>query len=97
MKQGLSVEEVDNLITAQAKLKRDYLIPTSEMQMVDVNHISVPKQNKIYSLQELAHAQLATRLDIPKAYYDKHREKNPDLIEATVNYREKIKDSLLEQ
>ena len=50
--------------------KNDYVVPSTKMSMSNPNTLSLSGANE-YKLNNVSHMQLASKLDIPKKYYDK--------------------------
>ncbi len=83
MKSGRSLTELAQEITRRAEAKRDFIVPSNKMLMtadtrLEFGDISV-KPN------DLAHAQIASAVDIPKKYYDRMRAEAPELLSNNVN------------
>jgi hypothetical protein len=52
--------------------KRDFIVPQSQMRLADDGEtLTFSGGFQQFKLNDIAHAQLASRLDIPKAYYDR--------------------------
>ncbi|MBE3088408.1 MAG: DUF932 domain-containing protein [Chloroflexi bacterium] len=60
-------------IEAVESSKEDYLVHTSAMEMDDDEHLVVkPNGNaETFRVNDVAHGQIAARLEIPKSYYDR--------------------------
>lgn len=97
MKTGKTLVELATEIDRQVKTKRDFIAPTNQVAVVNVN--SEPKLvlgqsgnvvdiagQRGYSVNNLAHGQLAEFTGIPKAYYDTLRQQAPDLFASNVNH-----------
>lgn len=65
-----SLESFMEGLSAIEKSKEDYVVPSSKMSMSDPSTIGIDGL-KSYQLNEVSHGQLASKLEIPKKYYDK--------------------------
>lgn len=89
MKEGRNLETIVGELLRQAETKRDFLTPAKHLHF-DCNgtcpalHVDLPGGSEAFPLLETGHAQLAERLEIPKAYYDRMREEAPWLLEENV-------------
>ena len=86
MKQDLSIGQLMNKVTALAKLKKDYLVPTNELTVSttgDVTFLNV--QGIPYALQERAAAQLSSITRLPFSYFQRLKKQYPDLLDANLN------------
>lgn len=89
MKEGRNLETIVGELLRQAETKRDFLTPAKYLHF-DCNgtcpalHVDLPGGSEAFPLLETGHAQLAERLEIPKAYYDRMREEAPWLLEENV-------------
>jgi hypothetical protein len=91
MKEGRKLEDLVNELLRQAETKRDFLAPATSLgfraedgraALELHNHDGVTS----FPLRETAHQQLAERLEIPKAYYDRMKEHAPRLLGESVRY-----------
>lgn len=85
MKKGLSITELANEISRQQDAKKDFRAPTN-MLIATGNGTVILKEQGEFELTKNAHTQIATRLKIPKAYYDKMIVESPDLWKTNVNH-----------
>src|SRR5665213_2578743 len=92
MKQGKSLSELASEVDRQAKAIQDYRSDTRQLA-IDIGADSAPHlvlrgkdQEQEFNINDLAHTQIAGRLDIPQKYYDYMREKAPGLLKDNVNY-----------
>jgi len=60
---------MDRLATIERE-KNDYVVPAGKLSMVDPTTVHVDTLSN-FSLNPVAHSQLAAKLDIPKKYYDR--------------------------
>jgi len=93
MKQGRTVQALALEVDRQRKSKRDFLVAEPEMLMVADNRLPrlvLPGNNKDgseleFGITNLAHDQIAMRLDIPRKYYQRMMNEYPNLLSANVN------------
>jgi len=71
----------------EKKLKRDlFNIESGRIQMTTNGSIGLTIRNeKTFPVLDIAHQQIAGRLDIPWKYYQKMKTENPDLLKINVN------------
>jgi Domain of unknown function (DUF932) len=88
MKSGLTLIQLAEELTAQQESKRDFHAPTSSLSMLDNGRFHLETKTGIEEMPATpyAHAQMASRLSIPKPYYDRMRIQSPDLLSANVNH-----------
>jgi hypothetical protein len=87
MNKGLSIVELAAKITEQQSQKHDMITDTRQMEMrsgVDGLDLVVGDQGN-YGVNQTAHRQIASRLKIPAAYYDRMMENDPGLLSTNVN------------
>lgn len=87
MLQGRTLQELAVEIQRQDKAKRDFLVPTSEMQMKSGYNGTRFEINEIgeFGLTENAHRQLGEYCGIPAGYYNKLAE-YPEMLTMNVNH-----------
>lgn len=93
MKQGRTIQELALEVDRQRNSKRDFLVSEREMSMVADNNqprIILPGQNQDgsemgFGITNLAHDQIAMRLDIPRKYYQRMMADFPSLLKDNVN------------
>lgn len=89
MQRGMSLEELAREITRIEDQKMDLVVPTAEMRMEsnngDTGIVIGGHSDKIFRVRDIAHGQIAERLKIPRAYYNRMREQDPDLLAYNVN------------
>jgi hypothetical protein len=89
MKTGRTLDSIVSELLRQGEAKRDFLAPAKHLHF-DCNstapalHIELPAGDESFPLLETGHQQLAERLEIPKAYYDRMRQEAPRLLEENV-------------
>lgn len=93
MKTGITLSELASELERQQTTKEDLIVDTRNLQLnspTDRNwqsgqfHLQV--DNKSFPVNENTHQQLASRLEIPKKYYDKMINSDPDLLATNVNH-----------
>jgi hypothetical protein len=100
MKAGLSLVELAQKIESQQATKRDYVTSTEHMSC-DIAEDGDLRLNigdeHHFKLNEVAHRQVASDLDIPQKFYDKLRANMPDLLATNVNrfLHHTLKDRML--
>jgi len=93
MKTGRTLQDLAAELDRQAKSKRDFIISTSAMQMVDNAEYfnlfrpigSGNTEIELFSMTGLFHRQLGSSLGIPAKYYDKMRTDFSELLLENVN------------
>lgn len=65
-------------------MKEDYFVPTDKALMVEDKTLALESIGG-FGITNLAHTQIASRLNIPKKYYDKMRNEVPGLLSHNVN------------
>lgn len=97
MYQGKSLSELAKEIERQSEAKRDFVGSTGDMR-INVSrrtHGSVAAapvllmnlgDGESFPIQDHAHSQIGSRLNIPKKYYDRMRDAAPDLLAENVNH-----------
>jgi len=94
---GRTLQELAAEIERQATSKRDFVAPANKLQLEEV-HAGDPQRRAVqlamqngnggmrFGLTSLAHEQLASRLEIPKSYYDRCLGEAPWLLTDNVNH-----------
>ena len=87
MKNGLSLTELATEIERQSNAKQDYIVPTSLLTMTDRADLHFDTGAGLTSIPatDLAHDQIAARLDIPRSYYNRLRTNDKALLAQNVN------------
>ncbi len=86
MKQDLTISQLMTKVNQLARLKKDYLVPTHELQVSskeDTTFLDV--RGTPYVLQERAAAQLSSITRIPYSYFQRLQTDYPDLLETNLN------------
>jgi hypothetical protein len=87
MKTGLSIAELAGEIERRRDAKKDFIVNTSHLQMfADVETApSLVFGDNTTDINEIAHDQIGTHLEIPSKYYDRMRREAPVLLADNVN------------
>ncbi len=91
MKQGITMNELAAEVRRQDQSKKDYIVSSDSIYLqattsgitMRVSQSGTPQRE--FFLNNTAHNQLASYLDIPRAYYDKMLCEQPDLLTENVN------------
>ncbi|PYS91466.1 MAG: DUF932 domain-containing protein [Acidobacteria bacterium] len=98
MKTGLSLQEMAAELERQKSQKRDFLAPSSELEMTaeiapeihdesETAHLQMRVNGHgSFDLTNTAHEQLSSRLGIPRKYYDRMSQYAPHLLVDNVNH-----------
>ncbi len=84
MKAGKTLTELAQELERQSETKKDFIASTEVLEMNDKAEITL-EDNAPLSVTDVAHTQISARLDIPAKYYQRMREKAPELLAANVN------------
>ena len=93
MKSGRSIQDVSREILRQQEAKADYLVATDRLHMDTWGDSPVIRvldregidQIEPLEIQQTAHQQIGTYLDIPGKYYDRMLQRDPALLSYNVN------------
>lgn len=90
MKQGKSLQDLGRELQRQRNNRQDFIADTRSIQINSNSSgsslsIATDNQNFCFSIGELAHQQIASRLNIPFRYYQKMQVENPELLDLNVN------------
>lgn len=90
MKQGKTVIQLAQELERQRLERKDYLADTRNLGVKTDRGISrltlnMDNSSDSFQLNELAHKQIADRLQIPQRYYNKMREEYPELLDKNIN------------
>ena len=85
MKTGRSLQELAIEVDRQAKATVDFKSDTRRLRMVGEEMAVLPDRGQ-YRMSDLAHQQVAARVEIPQKYYDLMRAKAPGLLDTNVNH-----------
>jgi Domain of unknown function (DUF932) len=88
MKAGISIVELAQELLDQQESKRDFHASPKTLSMLGSGqfHLETNNGGEIMPATSYAHGQMASRLSIPKVYYDKMLKQSPDLLSANVNH-----------
>jgi hypothetical protein len=93
MKQGMTLHELDATLRRQEDLKNDYVVDSRELIMVSPrtngHELTIPVGENAADtrpINDWAHGQIASKVGIPKRYYDRCRENAPVLLSNQVNH-----------
>jgi len=95
MKNGRTLGQLATEIERQATAKKDYIAPCAKMQLqvMERDNAKFPvlalldgNGGKRFGMKDIAHEQLASRLEIPRTYYDRMRAEAPGLLAGNVNH-----------
>lgn len=85
MKQGKSIVELATELQRQNDAKHDYVAGTQSLVMAPDAKVITIKGAGDFGITEHARRQLAAKLDIPFAYFDRLQKSHPDLLATNVN------------
>lgn len=92
MKTGKTLQEFAVELDRQNKVKRVFLVDTRSLRMETGDAAPVlamqdrhTNATSIFGINEIAHDQIGSRLNIPSKYYDKMRVEQPRLLAENVN------------
>lgn len=90
MKQGRTIVQLAQELERQRFARKDYLSDTrhlgfSTAKGVSKITLSIGTDKETFTLHELAHKQIADRLQIPQRYYNRMRVEYPDLLDNNIN------------
>lgn len=90
MKQGKTIIQLAQELERQRMERKDYIADTRNLQVETHGGISrltlgMDEKTEIFILNELAHKQIADRLQIPQRYYNKMRTEYPILLDENIN------------
>lgn len=93
MKAGMTIEEMAAEIMRQSKAKEDYIVNTSNLELVSYDSGVVLRMIgdegvdlvEPLDINNIAHRQIGAHLNIPAKYYDRMKSDYPDLLTHNVN------------
>ena len=90
MKQGRTLQALGAELQRQRNARQDFLADTRSLEMESVNGSSTMRvflddKAHEFAVGELAHQQIASRLNIPYRYYQKMQTEQPALLDENVN------------
>lgn len=86
MKSGKTLQQLATEVKRQAESIQDYRVDTRNVSMLDDARLGlgiIP--TPALHVNDLAHSQIAARLEIPQKYYDLMRSQEPSLLAENVN------------
>lgn len=90
MNKGRTLEQLAQEIMRQQQTKRDFVADTRQITFNQNGTIQLPTSategNETFPINPIAHGQIASRLKIPKAYYDRCLNEAPALLANNVNH-----------
>lgn len=90
MKQGKTLAELGRELQRQRKNRQDFLADTRSLELESDScgstlRLSLDRHDYSFTVGELAHQQIASRLNIPYRYYTKMQTSAPELLDRNVN------------
>ena len=90
MKQGKTLQALGRELQRQRNNRQDFLADTRSLAMKSGHHdssllVSLDGKTHKFGVNEVAHQQIASRLNIPYRYYQKMQFEAPDLLDSNVN------------
>lgn len=85
MREMMSVQDLAREITRVNDVKKDFIVNSNALESVRRNEIVGFDLDTFYPINNLAHSQLSNKLGIPKKYYDKMLQEQPDLLINNIN------------
>lgn len=85
MQTGINLVELAQKIETQKAAKKDYVSDTEALMMQSDGNTLFIEEHGQFGINKTAHDQIAGRLNIPRAYYDRMRTEAPDLLSVNVN------------
>lgn len=93
MKTGTTLQDLATELNKQLQTKRDFIADTRQLRLASLASAKQLPTSTLYleghkdfTVRELMHDQIAARLQIPKAYYDRMRKEAPDALDYNVNF-----------
>lgn len=90
MKQGRTLLELGVELDRQRKVRKDFIADTRNLEVETVGgntvlSLGLENTTEKFMINDLAHQQIASRLQIPYRYYQKMREEYPSLLDDNIN------------
>jgi len=85
MKTGKTLSQMAQTLEQQLASKHDFVVDTTVLTMQPDATLNLPGK-PIYKATDFAHSQIASRVKIPKQYYDRMRTEAPELLADNVNH-----------
>lgn len=88
MRAGIAVQALAEEIQRQTNAREDFLAPTTAMKFTTAADLVLfgDQWTRQWNVSDLAHGQIADRLNIPRAYYERMRTESPSLLAENVNH-----------
>ena len=84
MKKGLEIADLLQKVSEMESKKKDFTVKTSKMKLTPESKLNIDDKLEI-GVTNFAHSQIASRLKIPKVYYDRMLLEQPALLADNVN------------
>lgn len=90
MKQGKTLESLGKELTRQRDARQDFIADTRKLMMKTtplgaIIHIDMDNNSNDFRVGDIAHQQIASRLQIPYRYYQRMQKDYPELLDENVN------------
>lgn len=90
MRQGRTLSELGKELQRQRLNRQDFLADTRSLEIKSDSygsklHMTFDDKSHEFQIEEIAHQQIAARLNIPFRYYQKMQKDAPDLLDQNVN------------
>lgn len=90
MKQGKTLQELGRELQRQRNNRQDFIADTRFLELETSNygstlHMAINSKTYGYQVSDIAHQQIASRLNIPYRYYQKMQTESPELLDTNVN------------
>ena len=90
MKQGRTLENLGRELQRQRSARKDFVADTRTLDFATTGrqsllNMTLDGRKQSFPINELAHQQIASRLQIPYRYYQKMQEQQPELLDENVN------------
>lgn len=90
MKQGRTLQELGQELQRQRSLRKDFVADTRSLEMESDEkgarmRLFLEDKEHEFRISDIAHQQIASRLQIPSRYYQKMRMEYPTLLDENVN------------
>lgn len=90
MKQGKSLIELGNELQRQRNARKDFIADTRTLEMASTDcgsimRLFIDNNPHEFTVSDIAHQQIASRLQIPFRYYQKMQNEYPHLLDENIN------------
>lgn len=88
MNKGMTLSQMAQEVQRQSTAKKDFVAPTQQIKLLDQDGKVLMQlgDHHTFDVAGNAHAQIADRLKIPKAYYDRLLQQAPGLLVENTNH-----------